>query len=129
LRSRRGKDYAFWLYLFGLLTFCCALSLMGSGKLASKLVYLAIHFCLVLVGAVLSRRTFAVFGGIGIAGVLSDLAWNLFKNSFAFMVLLTLFGFALIWLGLWWSKNEVEVSARMRAVLPIGLRELIEARR
>ena len=129
LRSRHDKDYAFWLYLFGLMTFCCALSLMGTGKLSGKLVYLAIHFCLVFVGAVLGRRTFAVFGGVGIASVLSDFAWHLFKNSFAFMALLTLFGFALIWLGTWWSRNEAMVSAKLRAVLPNDLRELIEARR
>ncbi|RJG06851.1 DUF2157 domain-containing protein [Noviherbaspirillum cavernae] len=129
LRSRHDKDYAFWLYLFGLLTFCGALSLMGSGSLSGKLVYLAIHFGLVFIGAVLGRRTFAVFGGIGIAIVLGDLSWHLFRNSLAFVLVLTLLGFALIWIGLWWSKNEVVVSVRMRAMLPDDLRELIEARR
>lgn len=129
LRSRHGKDYAFWLYLFGLLTFCGALSMMGNGLLPGKLVYLAIHFGLVFIGAVLARRVFAVFGGIGIAVVLSDLSWHLFKNSFGFVAVLTLLGFALIGLGLWWSRNEAQISARLRAVLPIDLRELLEARR
>lgn len=128
LRSRHDKDYAYWLYLFGLLTFCGALSMMGSGKLAGKLVYLAIHFALVFVGAVLGRRMFAVFGGIGIAIVLGDLSWNLFKNSFAFVIVLTLLGFALIGLGLWWSRHEARISARLRAVLPQELRELLAAR-
>ena len=127
LRSRHDKDYAYWLYLFGLLTFCGALSMMGSGKLAGKLVYLAIHFALVLIGAVLARRVFAVFGGIGIAIVLGDLSWNLFKNSFAFVVVLTLLGFALIGLGLWWSRHEAELAARLRAILPRDMRELLES--
>ena len=128
LRSRHGKDYAYWLYLFGLLTFWGALSMMGSGKLAGKLVYLAINFGLVFVGAVLGRRVFAVFGGIGIAIVLGDLSWNLFKDSFAFVLVLTLLGFALIGMGVWWSRHEAAIAARLRAVLPADLRELIEAR-
>jgi hypothetical protein len=128
LRTRYGKDYAYWLYLFGLLTFCVALAMMGSGKLSGKLVYLGINFGLVFIGAVLGRRMFAVFGGIGIALVLGDLSWNLFKDSFAFVVVLTLLGFALIGMGLWWSKHEADISARMRAMLPDELRELLEAR-
>lgn len=129
LRSRHDKDYAYWLYLFGLLTFCGALSVMGSGRLSGKLVYLAINFLLVFVGAILGRRMFAVFGGIGMTIVLADLSWGLFKNSFAFVVVLTLLGFALIGIGLWWSKREDEISARLRGMLPDELRELLEARR
>lgn len=128
LRTRRGKDYAFWLYLFGLLTFWGALSMLGSAKLAGKLVYLALNFGLVFIGAVLGRRVFAVFGGIGIAIVLGDLSWNLFRDSFAFVLVLTLLGFALIAAGLWWSKREAELTARLRAMLPASLRELLAAR-
>lgn len=102
--------------------------MMGNGQLAGKLVYLAIHFVLVFAGTVLARRVFAVFGGIGIAAVLSDLSWHLFKNSFGFVLVLTVLGFALIGLGLWWSRHEAEISARLRAVLPADLRELLEAR-
>lgn len=128
LRSRHDKDYAYWLYLFGLLTFWGALSMMGTGKLSGKLFYLAINFMLVFTGAVLGRRVFAVFGGIGIAMVLGDLSWNLFKDSFAFVVVLTLLGFSLIGTGLWWSRHEAQLSARFRAVLPADLRELLENR-
>lgn len=128
LRARHSQDYAFWLYLFGLLSFWGALSMMGSGALAGKLAYLAINFGLVFIGAVLARRVFAVFGGIGIAMVLGDLSWNLFKDSFAFVLVLTLLGFALIGLGLWWSKREAVLAARMRGWLPADLRELLEAR-
>lgn len=128
LRARHDKDYAFWLYLFGLLTFWGALSLMGTGKLPGKLFYLAINFGLVFVGTVLGRRVFAVFGGLGIALALGDLSWNLFRNSFAFVVVLTVIGFALIGTGLWWSRHEAALSARFRAMLPMALRELLDAR-
>ena len=128
LRSRYSKDYAFWLYLFGLLTFWGALSSMGSGQLSGKLFYLAINFGLVFIGAVLARRTFAVFGGIGIMMVLGDLSWRMFQDSFAFVLVLTVMGFALIGVGIWWSKNETAISTKLRSVLPQDLRELLEAR-
>ncbi|MGH8807210.1 MAG: DUF2157 domain-containing protein [Noviherbaspirillum sp.] len=128
LRSRKGKDYAYWLYLFGLLTFWGALSMMHAGGLAGKLLYLALNFGLVFIGAVLGRRVFAVFGGIGIALVLGDLSWNLFKDSFAFVLILSLLGFALIGIGLWWSRHEAVLAQRLRALLPDDLRELLEAR-
>ncbi|HJV86290.1 MAG TPA: DUF2157 domain-containing protein [Noviherbaspirillum sp.] len=128
LRTRRGKDYAFWLYLFGLLTFWGALSMLGSGKLAGKLVYLALNVGLVFIGAVLGRRVFAVFGGIGIAIVLGDLSWNLFRDSFVFVLVLTLLGFGLIIVGLWWSRHEAKITARLRATLPASVRELLAAR-
>ena len=129
LRSRHGKDYAYWLYLFGLLSFWGALSAMGSGALSGKLVYLAINFLLVFAGAVLGRRVFAVFGGLGIALVLGDLSWNLFKDSIAFVLVLTLLGFGLIGIGLWWSRHEAAIAGRLRSVLPGAVRELLEARR
>ncbi len=128
LRSRSVKDYAFWLYLFGMLTFWGALSSMGSGALAGKLFYLAINLALILLGAMLSRRVFAVFGGIGVAMVLGDLSWNLFKDSFVFVALLTLVGFALIAAGLWWSKHEQKISERLRQWLPLSMQEMLVAR-
>jgi MFS family permease len=128
LRSRHSKDYAFWLYLFGVMTFWGALSSMGSGQLSGKLVYLAINFLMIFVAAVLGRRVFAVFGGIGVVLTLGDLSWGMFKNSFGFVAVLTLLGFALIGAGIWWSKHEAAISAKVRAFLPRDLRELLEAR-
>jgi len=128
LRSRYSKDYAFWLYLFGLLTFWGALSSMGTGALSGKLIYLAINTGLVFIGAVLARRTFAVFGGIGMMMVLGDLSRHFFQDSFGFVAVLTLLGFALIGMGVWWGKHEAEISTKLRAFLPQDLRELLESR-
>ena len=128
LRSRFGKDYAFWLYLFGLLAFWGGLSAMHSAALVGKLVYLAINVALILIGALLARRTFVVFGGLGVMLVLGDLSYRLFRDSLAFPVVLTLIGFAIIGAGVWWQKHEAELAQRLRGVLPRDLRELIDAR-
>lgn len=125
LRSRSGKDYAFWLYLFGTITFWGALSSLGNGALSGKLIYLAINLSLILIAAMLSRRVFAVFGGLGVAMVLGDLSWNLFKDSIAFVALLTLLGFALIGAGIWWSKHEHRICARLRHWLPEPMQNML----
>lgn len=129
LRSRLTKDYAFWLYLFGLLTFWCALTSLGSGQLSGKLIYLAINVALIFLGAILVRRTFTVFGAIGVAIVLGDLSWRLFRDSWLFPIALTAIGIAVVYLGIWWSRNEARLTAALQARLPSDLRELISSRR
>jgi hypothetical protein len=129
LRSRFTRDYAFWLYLFGLLAFWGGLTALGSGQLAGKFVYLALNVGLILVGAVLVRRTFTVFGAIGVFIVLCDLSAHFFRASWLFPIALTLIGLGVIYAGIWWSRNEGTFAARLRAGLPADLRELLESRR
>ena len=129
LRSRFTRDYAFWLYLFGLLAFWCGLTSLGDNKLAGKLIYLAINLGLVFVGAVLVRRAFTVFGAIGIAIVLGDISWRFFKNSWLFPIALTAIGLAVIFAGVWWSRNEARLTGRLQGWLPQDLRELLSVRR
>jgi hypothetical protein len=128
LRSRHGPDFAFWLYLAGVLAFWGALSMMDSTSEWSKLGYCAINLVLIAVGAILARRVFAVFGGLGVAGYLGHLAHSVFKDSLLFPFALTLIGLAVIGAGLWWQKREADIAHRLRAGLPAPLRELLEAR-
>jgi hypothetical protein len=129
IRLRFGKDYAFWLYLFGVLAFWGGVTSLGSDLLSGKLVYLAINLALVVAGALLVRRAFTVFGAIGIAFVLSDLSWRFFKDSWLFPIALTLIGLAIVYAGIWWSRNEPRVSARLQHLLPMQVRELVASRR
>ena len=128
LRSRFSRDYAFWLYLFGVLTFWGGLSLMGSGSEWGKLAYCGINVSMILIGAVLGRRVFAVFGGLGVAGYLGYLSYKVFKDSLIFPLALSLVGLAIIGLGVLWQRREAQWSERLRGFLPGPLRELIEAR-
>jgi hypothetical protein len=128
LRSRFSRDYAFWLYLFGVLTFWGGLSLMESGSELGKLAYCGINVVMILIGAVLGRRVFAVFGGLGVAGYLGYLSYKVFKDSMIFPLALSLVGLGIIALGVLWQRREAQWSARLRGFLPGPLRELIEAR-
>ncbi|WP_417068848.1 hypothetical protein [Niveibacterium terrae] len=128
LRSRGGRDYPFWLHLFGLITFWGALSSMHSDLLSGKLTYLAINLALIVFGALLVRSMFAVFGGLGTAMVLGDLAWRYFKDSWLFPIALTAIGLAVVFAGVAWKRRARELSEGLRDLLPAELAELLAAR-
>lgn len=128
MRSDGRRDFAFWLYLSGVAAFWGGLSSMESGSQYGKIVYCAINVAMLFVGAVLSRRVFAVFGALGIAGYLGYLAHRVFADSLLFPIALTLIGFVVILLGILWQRYEQEISRRLRRHLPASLRQLVEAR-
>src|SRR6266581_1549282 len=110
------------------LAFWGGLSLMKSGSELGKLGYCGINVAMILLGAVIGRRVFAVFGGLGVAGYLGYLSYEVFKDSMIFPLALSLVGLAIIGLGVLWQRREARWSARLRGFLPDPLRELIEAR-
>lgn len=128
VRTRHEKDFAFWLYLFGVLAFWGGLSLLDSDSELGKLGYFAINLTMIAAGAILSRRVFVVFGGLGVAIYLGQLAHGLFEDSLIFPFALTLIGLGIIGLGLLWQRHEAAISRTLRSVLPQPLRELIENR-
>ena len=70
----------------------------------------------------------AVFGGLGIAGYLSWLSWNVFRSALLFPFALSAIGIGIIWLGVLWQRNEARWAKSLRRCVPEALRELIEAR-
>jgi hypothetical protein len=128
LRTRSNKDYAFWLYLFGVLTFWGGLTSLSSDRELPKFFYFCINVAMIFVGAVLGRRVFAVFGGIGIALYLGHLADRVFRDSMMFPLALSAIGLMVIGLGILWQRHEAAVATRLRSLLPLPLRQLIERR-
>lgn len=121
LRQRGPLDHAFWLYLFGLLGFWGALSSTMSNSELAKFGYFAVNLGLVLAGAVLARRTFLVFGGLGVAAYLGHLAHDVFRDSLLFPFALTLIGLGVIAAGIAWQRREAVIDARVRRHLPAAL--------
>lgn len=128
IRTRHERDFAFWLYLFGVIAFWSGLSSLNSDSELNKFIYLCINVTMIVVGATLSRRVFAVFGGLGAAGYLGHLAHSVFKNSMLFPFALTAIGLGVVYLGIVWQRHEAALSRKLRGLLPLTLRELIEAR-
>jgi hypothetical protein len=128
MRSDGKRDFAFWLYLAGVAAFWGGLSTMDSGSEFGKIIYCAINVAMLFIGAVLSRRVFAVFGALGIAGYLGYLASRVFAQSLLFPIVLTLIGLAVVLLGVLWQRHEQDITRRLRRYLPDSLRQLIESR-
>jgi hypothetical protein len=77
-----------------------------------------------LLAAFLGRRVFAVFGTIGIAFYLGDLADKVFKDSMLFPFALSLIGIAVIALGLLYYRRQAQISAWLKTSLPPAFQAL-----
>ena len=128
LRSRLTRDFAFWLYVFGLLSFWCALTSMESTSELGKFLYFCVNLVLLAIGAALARRMFAVYGGIGVTLYLGYLSHTLFKDSMLFPIALTVIGLSVVAVGVYWQRHEAAIGAGLRSVLPAPVRELVERR-
>ncbi len=126
IRTRQSRDYAFWLYLFGVIAFWGGLSMMSSDNELSKFLYFCINLAMIGIGAILTRRVFAIFGGLGAAGYLGYLAHNVFKGSVIFPFALTFIGLGIIYLGILWQRHESRLGHKLRSLLPEPLRVLVE---
>lgn len=122
-RQRTG-DFAFWLYLFGVLTFWGGISAASGGTPVQKAIYCAMNVSFLLIAVFLGRRVFAVFGTIGIAMYLGDLAEKVFKDSLLFPFALSLIGIAIIGLGLYYHRHQDALRAWFDAKLPEPLKRL-----
>ena len=123
-RRERGGDFAFWLHLFGLMTFWGGLSLSNSGSEIGKLLYCFLNVGLLLMAVVLGRRVYAVFGTLGIAGYLGHLAHSVFKDSMMFPFALSLIGVAIITAGLIYHRKQAAIAAWVENNIPDALRQL-----
>lgn len=122
------RDFAFWLYLIGVLTFWGGLSSQSSGSEFGKLIYASINLGMILIGAMLARRVFVVFGAFGVMGYLGYLSYQVFNNALLFTLALGALGIAIVFAGIWWSKREAELHRKLSAYLPDALQRAIAAR-
>lgn len=111
LKSRdKREDYAFWLYIIGVLTFWGGLSSHGSNNELSKFIYCLINVLMLFAGAILNRRVFAVFGTLGILGYLSHLAFSVFADSLGFPLVLIMIGILIIFAAVFFTRMENKIK-------------------
>ncbi|HUH61068.1 MAG TPA: DUF2157 domain-containing protein [Candidimonas sp.] len=128
VRTRLQKDYAFWIYMVGVIAFWGGLSLTHAESQLHNFYYLLINVSMIVVGAVLARRVFVVFGAIGTGGYVGYLAYDVFRDSMVFPFALAAIGFGIIYLGIVWQRREQAFSVYLRGLLPPPLREFVERR-
>jgi len=121
---QRSGDFAFWLYLFGVMTFWGGITATSNGTALDKALYCAMNAGFLFFAVFLGRRVFAVFGTIGIAIYLGDLAEKVFKDSLLFPFALSLIGVGIIALGLYYHRNQDGIRRWVDGNLPDLLKRL-----
>ncbi|QCF26930.1 DUF2157 domain-containing protein [Hydrocarboniclastica marina] len=127
LRSRRQVDYAFWLYLFGVVAFWSGVTAQESSTELSKFLYFCTNMLMIGVGIVVVRRVFVIFGAVGACIYLGHLAWDVFRDSWFFPVALSVIGLLIIYLGVQWQKHEKAITRQARRLLPVRFQEYLNA--
>ena len=97
-------------------------------KELNKFLYCCVNLVMIAIGAALSRRVFAVFGGLGVSFYLGHLSHTIFRDSMLFPVALTAIGLAVIAAGVYWQRHETTLGERLRSFLPARVRELLAHR-
>jgi len=128
VRSRQTADYAFWLYIFGVMAFWGGMTAQHSDSELNKFIYFCINMLMIGTGALLVRRVFVIFGAIGSCLYFGHLASDVFRDSWLFPIALTAIGLAIIYLGIVWQRNEAAITLKARSVLPVPIRELLDSR-
>jgi hypothetical protein len=124
LKRWQAGDVGFWLHLCGLAAFWGGLSALDSDSEVSKAIYCLINIVLVLLSVYLMRRVYAVFGAIGIAGYLGELADGIFADSLMFPFALSLIGIGVIAVGIVYVRQRHKIAAWVQDNLPAGLQRL-----
>ncbi|MCL2184369.1 MAG: hypothetical protein FWB86_00750 [Treponema sp.] len=112
------KDYAFWMYLFGLIILSSGLSVFYNVNLFKFIVLGIANLILIFVSLFLNRNAFLVFGTIGLIQFLSRLSWKYFEDSVIFPFALTIIGVLLIVLGIYFQKNRKNIEEKLIKKLP-----------
>lgn len=115
---QRKEDYAFWGYLFGVITFWGGLSLMHSDSEISKLLYCMINVLMIFISVFLRRIIFMIAGAMGIFFYIGHLATKVFSESLAFPIVLTALGTLIIFAGVYYQKNYVHISDKILSLIP-----------
>lgn len=125
--DKKGKGgYAFWAYLFGSLAFWGGLGCLVWDKSEAVLFVYALINLLMMIFSILLRRTvLMVFGALGIFAYLAHLTQTLFADSVYFPFVLTLFGLAIVYLGILYQRNMKFLEKKILEIIPSSIRTLL----
>ena len=122
--KRTKEDFSFWFYLFGTITFWSSLIAMTSfSNEGSFLLFASYNIFFMFISILLQRKVFMVFGSIGFFIYLGHLAYNTFKNSIAFPLSLTAIGLIIIFLGIYYQKNQSKIENYVEGLVPENIKK------
>lgn len=126
VRNTSRLDYAFWWYAVGVGSFWGALTSMDADSELGRFGYFCINLLLLVLGAVLVRRIFAVFAFIGMLLYLYHLADYVFRDSLLFPVALAGLGLVILCAGVYWQRHEERIQFLLRRCVPAPLAALLD---
>jgi len=116
LKYDNRKDYAYWLYIFGVMIFWGGLSLQSLNS--DKFLYCLINVAMILISVFFNRRVFAVFGALGVLGYLGHLSFSIFANSLGFPIALVFLGIIIIFAATRWPRAEKKLIEYFSPYIP-----------
>lgn len=124
---RQKRDYAFWSYFFGTLSFWGGLNCLvwdkGEGLL---FLYFILNLLMMFFSILVKRNVLMVFGAIGAFAYLGHLAYDLFEDYVFFPFALSFVGLAVIYLGVLYQRNAQRISKAIFGLLPTSIRSFFE---
>jgi hypothetical protein len=127
--QRTKEDFAFWLYLFGLLAFWVSLTLINSDSEWARFLYFLLNVGLMIISVLLQRRVFILFGSIGVLLYLGHLSYQVFADSMLFPIILSLTGIFVIFLGVQYQRHRQAIERSLLNNIPVPLRALLPKQR
>jgi hypothetical protein len=124
LHLKKNRDYAFWLYLFGLFTLTFGFSFFYNANSTGFIILLLIHIIMCFVSLFLDEAVFMVFGVIGVGEFLSRMSYEIFKGSKLFPFALTIMGILLITSGIIYQKKHSRIETTIIRLIPERLKKL-----
>jgi hypothetical protein len=122
LRAR--ADFAFWLHLFGGLSFWTGLHFPLAWWGADWTVPALASLALIPLALFLGRRVYLILGGIGLFLFLGHLAFSVFSFSLLFPFVLSALGVGVIALGVLYHRRRDRIAAWVEHVVPPWLAAL-----
>ena len=116
-----SEDYSHWLYIFGAtMLWGVIISILAQFKLENEFAYFLtaiFNFTYMFISILLKRKVFMVWGAIGFWTYLGHLAFQIFKDTPMFPIVLVIFGLLIISFGIYYSKNCKILEDKLRTGL------------
>lgn len=123
LQDKKGKkDFSHWYYIFGVIIFWSSLSSYLFENEFALFVFALLNIGFMLTSILLQRKVFMVFGAIGFIGYLGHLAYNVFKDSAIFPIVLVAIGLLIIFFGIYYKKNAKIIQEKLLQSLPESIK-------
>ncbi len=112
-RRQRDEDYGFWLWLSVAVTAWFGCMTLFQTDLSLRWYLAPVSLLVITASVILRRRALLIVGLFGVFGFLGWLAFDVFKVTTAFPIVLAMIGVAIIILTVWLQKRFPDVIRRM----------------